>query len=232
MLAPYHLEDRKDELDIINWWIDDQPKTVFGFGELKFYGPTRTARARHCRDCGYAHTCEFYWDATADPEIKALYLDAESADGYLRDGCVFRDEIDIYDTMSVTVAYQGGPYMSYSLVAHSPYEGWRVAISGTDGRLEAEEIQSGLRAASPTLRCHLYDCTGAQTTVDVPKASGMHGGGDSLLLQRLFSEQPPHDPLGQMADSWAGAMSILIGVAANQSIQTGQPVSIDELLKK
>jgi predicted dehydrogenase len=217
--------------DMINWWIEDQPKTVFGFGDLKFYGPTRPERAENCRNCGYTHTCEFYWDATTDPEIKALYLDCEQADGYLRDACVFRPAIDIYDTMSVTVAYRGGPLMSYSLVAHSPYEGWRVAISGTDGRLEAQEIQSGTQAASPTLQCQVFDRQGSRMVVEVPKASGMHGGGDRLLLQRLFGAHPVPDPLGQMADSWAGAMSILIGVAANQSIQTGRPVEIEELLK-
>lgn len=217
--------------DIVNWWIDDQPTTVFGFGALKFYGPTRAEKGVNCRTCAHQDTCEFYWDASADPEIKALYLDNEQADGYLRDGCVFRDEIDIYDTMAATVAYRNGPYMSYSLVAHSPYEGWRVAINGTDGRLEAEEIQSGLASALPTLQCQIFDRQGGVLTLDVPKATGMHGGGDGLLLQRLFSGKPVTDPLGHMADSWAGAMSILIGVAANQSIQTGLPVNIDDLLK-
>lgn len=218
--------------DIVNWWIDDRPKTVFAKGELKFYGPTRAEKGVNCRTCAYQDTCEFYWDASADPEIKAIYLDTEQADGYLRDGCVFRDEIDIYDTMAATVAYQNGPFMSYSLVAHSPYEGWRVAINGTNGRLEAEEIQSGFRtAATPTLQCQIFDRKGGRITFDVPKATGMHGGGDELLLNRLFGGKIMPDPLGHMADSWAGAMSILIGAAANQSIKTGLPVSIDDLLE-
>jgi predicted dehydrogenase len=216
--------------DIINWWIDDLPKTVFGFGDLKYYGPKRQKRAVNCRNCGYTQDCEFYWDATADPQIKALYLDAESADGYLRDACVFRDEIDIYDTMTLNVAYRNGPLMSYSLVAYSAYEGWRVAINGTGGRLEAEDIQSGPGAAEPSLYCRIYDRHGKIQMVEVPKATGMHGGADDLLQQRLFGEHPTPDPLGQMADSWAGAMSILIGVAANRSIQTGQRVSIEEML--
>jgi len=36
--------------------------------------------------------------------------------------------------------------------------------------------------------------------------------------------------LNHMADSLAGAMSILTGVAANKSIETGQPVKIRDLL--
>jgi len=217
--------------DLINWWINDEPATVFGLGELKFYGPKRTERGVNCRTCSHTDTCEFYWDATTDPDIKAIYLDTEQADGYLRDRCVFRDEIDIYDTMAVTVAYRGGPFLSYSLTAHSPYEGWRMAINGAGGRLEAEEIESGFRErVSPTMQFRVFNRKGDMITHDVPKATGGHGGSDEVLLKHLFSGKDIPDPLGHMAGSRAGAMSILIGVAANQSIKTGQAVKIDDLL--
>ena len=216
--------------DLVNWWIEDEPKTVFALGQLKFYGPKRAARGVNCRSCAHTDTCEFYWDAAADPDIRALYLDTEQADGYLRDRCVFRDEINIYDTMSANVAYRGGPFLTYSLIAHSPYEGWRISISGTGGRLEAEEIESGFRAAGLTQQFHIYDRKGDRITYDVPKSTGGHGGGDGMLLMRLFSGKEFPDPLGYMAGSHAGAMSILIGVAANQSIQSGRAVQIDDLL--
>jgi hypothetical protein len=47
----------------------------------------------------------------------------------------------------------------------------------------------------------------------------------------LFAGDVP-DPLGQQADSTAGAMSVLIGAAANRSIATGKPVNIKELLEQ
>ena len=40
------------------------------------------------------------------------------------------------------------------------------------------------------------------------------------------------DPLGHMADSWAGAMSLLIGAASNLSIKTGEVVKISDLVTK
>ena len=40
------------------------------------------------------------------------------------------------------------------------------------------------------------------------------------------------DPLGLMADSRAGAMSILTGIAANKSINAGKAVKIAGLLAK
>ena len=50
-----------------------------------------------------------------------LYHNCEDEDGYFRDRCVFSEEIDIEDSVSVNVEYSGGAVMSYSLIAHSPY---------------------------------------------------------------------------------------------------------------
>src|SRR5262249_55876204 len=64
----------------------------------------------------------------------------------------------------------------------------------------------------------------------VPMSRGGHSGGDARLREFLFAASPPSDPLGHTAGSRAGAMSLLVGVAANRSIATGQRVSIDDLL--
>ena len=45
----------------------------------------------------------FYLDMEASPIQKALYLDAEHEDGYIRDKSVFSEEISIEDTMGVLV---------------------------------------------------------------------------------------------------------------------------------
>ncbi len=129
--------------DMINWWMEAEPETVFAVGARRFYGPTRAERGERCCTCPHQHTCEFYVDYASDPLLKALYFDAEHVDGYYRDRCVFADEIDIEDTMSATVKYASGAMMSYSLIAHSPYEGWRAALNGSGGRIEAQEFHSG-----------------------------------------------------------------------------------------
>lgn len=216
--------------DMLNWWIEDEPDRVYGLGDLRFYGPTRQERGERCSTCAYQDTCEFYVDYASKPAMRALYFDAETEDGYYRDRCVFADDIDIYDTMSATVKYRGATQLSYSLIAHSPYEGWRAAINGTRGRMELEEFHSGPSTGEPDQRIVLFNREGEKVTYLVPKARGGHGGGDVALLDRLFSGKSIPDPLGYMADSRAGAMSILIGVAANRSIASGLPVSIDALL--
>ncbi len=83
--------------DLVNWWIDSSPETVFGLGRLGFYGKAN-AESR-----GDYHP---YWRATGDPasakdpfaldlqkekSLEGLYLKAEKVDGYLRDQNVFGD---------------------------------------------------------------------------------------------------------------------------------------------
>ena len=65
-----------------------------------------------------------------------LYTDCESEDGYLRDGCVWAENTNIYDTMSVTVKYANGVLMSYTANTYLPYEGQAIAFNGTKGRLD------------------------------------------------------------------------------------------------
>jgi predicted dehydrogenase len=217
--------------DMINWWLEDEAQMVYAAGTRQFYGPTRAERGERCCTCPHQTSCEFYVDYARDPLLKALYFDAEHVDGYYRDRCVFADDIDIEDSMSASVRYRGGAVLSYSLIAHSPYEGWRVALNGTDGRLEAQEFHSGLRVNEPTQEVDVYNRKGERVTYDIPKAQGNHAGGDDRLLERLFSGRDIPDPLGYMANSWAGAMSILIGIGANRSIASGQPVAIADLLR-
>ncbi len=84
----------------------------------------------------------------------------------------FSDEIDIYDTMSVNVRYAGGAQLAYSLVAYSPTEGWRTSITGTHGRMELEEIESGPLAGAQPLQIKLFDAAGTLMVRTVDLAEG------------------------------------------------------------
>jgi predicted dehydrogenase len=215
--------------DLVNWWIEDEPEEVMAFGTRRFYGPTRKERGERCLTCEYKSTCEFYYDLAADELSKRIYLECESADRYYRDRCVFDDEIDIEDSMSVNVKYAKGALLSYSLIAHSPYEGWKISVSGTNGRLEAAEYHSGLRADEPAYYFDVYDRKNQKIGYTVPKSEGSHGGGDKRLMRMIIAGGQP-DPLGHLAGSYAGAISILIGIAGNKSIAEGRNVKIKDLV--
>ena len=57
-----------------------------------------------------------------------------------------------------------------------------------------------------------------------------HGGGDRRLHDKIFLNPDAPDPMRHAAGSRDGAMSILIGVAARKSIESGHPVRIAELI--
>ncbi|MEU6223281.1 hypothetical protein [Streptomyces sp. NPDC047042] len=68
--------------------------------------------------------------------LSALYLDAESQDGYHRDQNVFGPGVTIEDDMAVLVRYANGATLTYHLTAYAPWEGYRIAFNGSEGRLE------------------------------------------------------------------------------------------------
>jgi predicted dehydrogenase len=214
--------------DVVNWWLDSNPTHVHAFGSRTFYGPTRSRRAGCCQSCEYAQSCEFYVDFSQQDFTNRFYLQAEQEDGYIRDRCVFHDRIDICDTMSVNVKYENEAILTYSLVTYSPEEGWTAGISGTDGRMEVSYMFSGPQAKTESYLIRIIKPSGEVITELVPIQAGTHGGGDEKLRAMLF-QGGIEDPLGQQAGSLAGAMSLLIGAAANRSIAENRSFSIAEL---
>ncbi len=217
--------------DMVNFFIEQEPETVFAFGNRMVYGPTRKERGERCLTCRYKKTCEFHWDIKSDPVNREPYLRAEKEDGYYRDRCVFADEIDIEDTMALCVRYSKRTLLSYSLIAHAPYEGWRMSLNGERGRIEAEEFHSGPKVIEPIQKILFHNRRGGIEEYIIPKAIGGHGGGDEHLLNMLFANDTRY-PRSYLGDSRAGAMSILTGIAANYSIKSGMPIGVKELLKR
>ena len=216
--------------DWINWWVGDEPDTVFANGGLDFYGAKRANRGERCSNCKFADSCEFYVDYKNDPFMKEFYFDEEKHDGYHRDGCVFADRINIYDNMSVAVKYKKGALLTYSLTAFNPIEGWKTVIFGTKGRLEASESFSGIPALDPhngVKTVKVYNMKNELATYHVPTLQGGHGGSDERLQRHLF-RGVAHDPLGQAAKLSDGVNSLMIGVCANKSIKDGRAHRISD----
>ncbi len=239
--------------DLVNWWLRSTPNRVYASGGLRFYGAANAADrglgerpARGTHDDGDL----FELDLRTDDRLKALYLDAEQHDGYVRDLDVFGEGITIEDNLALIVDYASGATLSYSLNAHSPWEGYRVAVNGTLGRAELEVVERGAVLAGeglhPTLDPSLSGGDGTTTlrpegerlilqkhwqeAVEVPIGSGEggHGGGDALLLRDVF-EGPGEDPLARPADWSDGIRSISVGISGNRSLETGLPVQVADL---
>jgi len=221
--------------DQMNWWLDAEPEQVHAFGKLAFYGHNHSFRHRNCRRCPYKDKCDFYWDITEKQRLVDLYVNCEDADGYLRDGCVWSNENDTYDTMTVEVKYKNGVLLSYSLNAFMPYEGQLIAFNGEKGRLDVRTYRRqpwdvGDTKADFRLTKSFKDTkTWTIHKSKDPKAEFSHGGSDYGLKDLIIKPDQP-DPLNQLAGSRAGVMSSLIGIAARKSIETGQRIKIASLV--
>ena len=214
--------------DLLNWWLESEPESVFAQGSLEHYGKNGSFRGNNCRSCAHKNECKFYWDVTKDKRLVSLYVDNEKHDGYLRDGCVFKEDINIFDKMAATIHYANGVNVSYSLTTYSPYEGYRIAFNGTKGRLEAWIKESGKMTIEPYDELMLSKNFGDVEYIKIPQAEG-HGGGDARLRDKIFRNPNAPDTYRQSAGSRDGAMAILVGIGARKSIQTGQPVKISDL---
>jgi predicted dehydrogenase len=234
--------------DLVNWFLDSDPSVVFAMGSLDFYGKNGPFRHTHCRTCPHQSACKYHMDITKRKDLMDIYVANEQYDGYLRDGCVFKEDINIYDKMGVQVQYANGAILNYSLTTYSPYEGWRIAFNGTEGRLEASEgipweaktydqeslhqkemEQNAKEEHKDYDRIYYTPNFGKTEIIQVERKKGGHGGGDARLLEALFSGKKVNDPLGHAATVRDGAMSILVGVAARKSIETGQPIQLQSL---
>ena len=230
--------------DLVNWWLQDIPVEVVAHGTRRVYGPDGTASLV---------PGTFDLDLTSDTELHELFGSAATAeDGYVRNRGVTEPGVDIEDNLAAVVTYERGPLLSYSLNAHAPWEGYRVAVNGTEGRLELEvveraDVSAGPPVVDPSAR---RDLASSRDPGDPARRPGTrlvlqrhweparevpiqddpsaHGGGDRLLVHDVFRGTAP-DPLGRRAGLSDGLRSVLVGIAGNQSLASGVPVRIADL---
>ncbi len=233
--------------DLVNWWIDSYPQQVFALADLLFYGKTNAeARGEHYPYQRYtgeqaAKDDPFALFLDEKEMFRGLYVNAEAETGYLRDQNVFGEPITIEDTMAVTARYRNGVLLSYCLIAYCPWEGLRVAITGTKGRVELDVVESinhllgdgqaanASKGSFKETSLRVFPMFGASYDVEIPAAEGGHGGADPVMLEQLFSPNPPPDPYNRAASHVDGAASILVGISANRSMETGALVNVSDL---
>jgi len=233
--------------DLVNWWIDSYPQAVMAMGDTLFYGRDNAATRGEQYDYDRYTAIEsakndpFALDLSESETLTGLYLAAESETAYVRDRNVFGDHISAEDTMNVMVRYQNGVLMSYNLIAYAPWEGLRIAITGTKGRIEMDivenvnHLKSGEAKSSKgsfkNAEIRIYPMFGEAYHIDVPEGEGGHGGADPVMLEQIFSANPPDDPYHRAASHIDGAASILVGIAANLSMKTQKQIDISDLFE-
>ncbi|MGO2559260.1 Gfo/Idh/MocA family protein [Brachybacterium sp.] len=243
--------------DLVNWWLADTPTRVYARGGLRFYGADAASeRGRPALPERGTHDGPhdpFELDLRSDERLEALYLKAEQHDGYQRDRSVFDAGITAEDNLTALVDYARGTVLTYALNAHSPWEGYRVAVNGTAGRAELEVVEraeviaqdrDGRAHVDPSAVAVTGDESGVRERgerlvvqkhfapareVEIPEGTGGHGGGDALLLRDVFVG-PVQDELGRPSDHRDGIRAISVGICGNVSLETGAPVDVASTL--
>ena len=223
--------------DLVNWWIEGIPEYVHAFGARNHYGengpfnPSKKA-GRHCNECPEFFDCAYKarWatrnsKAAMPDDHLSIYLDkVKRFTNYRPDMCIFDPEINIFDTFAVNVLYRNGAILNYSANFSTPYEGYRLAINGTHGRLETMEYGGTAGVPLPDLNeggrryIDYFPIFGGRERIHVPENNGGHGGGDPLIQEDIFLGENPRRQFDILAKSVDGLRAVSIGDAVWNSI--------------
>lgn len=236
--------------DLIRWWIDQKPLEVFAYGGRSYYGkngPRNPSKkdGRFCPSCVERRSCAYYmrWHRDEwrggiskghdDDHVSCVQALSHYANHDARK-CIYDSEIDIEDHYNAVIKFDQGAILNYSLNASVPYEGYRLGINGLDGRLETEflEFRQGVRPPNGIRNGQItvMELFGATDTIEAITAKGNHFGGDPLMQDEFFNGPDPDVSVSRMAPLADGALAVLVGIAMRESIGTGKPVNIKDLL--
>lgn len=232
--------------DLINWWIDDVPEQVFAFGACNYYGAD-SPHSPSKRD-GVAYSvaeqkqrCPYYgrWrgdgDLPADDHLTSSSLPYDVQYPPDQPIYLYDEAIDIEDTYSAVIRYRGGASMSYSVTFSGPWEGFKVGINGTHGRIETANYSFRDRAEPPpdSRSVTYYPMFGPRQVHDAVTAEGTHGGADRLIRRDLLLGPAAESlELALPADSRQAAYAVAIGEGVWRSVRDNRPYTIDELLNE
>lgn len=233
--------------DLVNWWLDQKPVEVFAFGALNYYGSKSEYNpaevdGRYCFSCDVQNRCSYYtrWNSRShtlkviDDHISSDTKRLETYTNYRPDQCVFDSEIEIEDTYTAAIKYDEGALLSYTVNFSLPYEGYRLAINGTKGRLETTEFHAPSRVPFPVPEqtIEYYPLFGSKETIHVVKREGGHGGGDPVIQEDIFLGEDPTREYRILSGSEDGAYAVTTGEAVWRSAKENKPFYIEDLLNE
>ena len=126
--------------------------------------------------------------------------------------------------------------LNYSANFSTPYEGYRLAINGTRGRLESMEFIGAGASQLPKFHeggqfIDYFPIFESRERIDISAGAGGHGGGDPLILEDIFLGEDPNRKYDILAKSVDGLRAIAIGDAVYNSIKDGGIQDLTSFIK-
>lgn len=212
------------DFDVFNWLLDfPKPRKVSAFARIDVLnrenlpfalkegvepGPTCTA-------CPYAKICPDVAPHTA-PEWAA---EAQKADGYAKDLCMYLSDKDVHDNGIAMVEYDNGIKASHLECFITSVNDRRYTIVGTRG-----QAMASLHDRQITIRPRWSE---EVITYNIPEEAGGHGGADPSLVDNFLKVIAGE--VSNTSTAEQGMWSTAIGEAAEISRTEERTVFIDEL---
>ncbi len=238
--------------DLVKWWIGQKAMEVYAHGTRNFYGPqgvhnplseSQIGDGRTCLTCDIRNRCKYYmrWNRqefrnTGSSEKVDEHVDrAQKYENYSPRQCIFDPAINIEDTYAVVIRYDGGAFLNYSLNASVPYEGFRLGINGTEGRIDYTEFHAPNRLPfppppeQPVVYIPMF---GGREEINIVNLGGGHGGGDPLILDELFIGPDPLAEVKRYAGIEDGIEAVMTGIAVHRSANEHKTISVADMRKR
>jgi len=170
-----------------------------------------------------------YCDMTKDDYLMNLYGKCENVDGYYRDGCVWDNEIDSYDTSTVQVNYDNGTLLTYTMNTNLPYEGQFISFLGEKGRIDIRLMNGQPWEVKYPIEIRIIEDMKTSRIYTMKCDEGGHGGADVRVKDLIFKPDVK-DIFQRRAGSRAGIITSLMGGVARESIETGGKIKIKDMV--
>lgn len=223
-------------LDLVAWLIDAEPTRVFAVGARNHYGedgPLRPGQGTGDIDPYSRLSPDATESTTARSGLFGLPYDMQYPAGVRF--TPFDAEIDIEDTFVSTIEFSSRAALAYTIDFSSPWEGYRLSVTGTHGRIETLYGRSGEGEPLPGSDAVVLQPLFAEPQrLAVESGLGGHDGSDTTMRQHLFGSAPRHadvDALDLAASSRQAAVAVAAGEAMWRSAHSGDAIDVLSLLK-
>lgn len=216
------------DMDILAWLVDSPARAISSYGRLSYFTaanapagatPRCTDPCPHCGSCPYdAH--RYLTDKRASwlPMVHPTGADQddEQLTRWLQSSpwgrCVFRCDNDAVDHQTVNIDFANGVTATFTMTAFD--DGRRIEIYGTEAALSGHP--ASYRDAREELVLTRHHHPGREV-IEIPAATGGHGGGDRGLVEALFHQITGNGESGLLGNALRGHQIAFAAEAARQA---------------
>jgi predicted dehydrogenase len=208
------------DMDIMQWLIGHQHKLkrVSAFGGCSVFKPQK-APAKYCHECPQIDTCRYRDSAGfVFPVGGELPIHHQNQATYGGDLCVYNDDKDICDNMTVIFEWDSGIRGNFNLQLFQSQGNRFTKIWGENGLMETKDGKI-IVIESPSGNLHEVTPKGYEV---------IHGKGDPQMIRKFIDTIEGHgDPTMRIEEGLAAS---IMALKAEEAMLTGKVVEVDPAL--